>query len=80
MMMLVMTWLIAVPSFAAEQDCDESQVDCVELDFEGANVSATRATSGVDWIRVWPPLDFNPLIRVRADFEQEMRRSISEVR
>jgi hypothetical protein len=80
--------LFAVTSFVADdttQDPADSVPEIVykketEIEFNGANVSATGQGPSVQVIFEPEGLDFKNMIRLRADFNAEMEQSASEVR
>ena len=78
---MMVAWLFASPGFAGDKACTETQLKCVELDFEAANISARRAAGDLEWVSVRrAPLAFNPLITIRSEFNHELRGSLTQVR
>jgi hypothetical protein len=60
---------------------DEANVDAVQIDFDAVNVDGKRVVTKLKLVD-GPPRSpkFKPLITVRTQFEQEMKRSVAEVR
>ena len=48
--------------------------------FGDLSISAVADKPGIDLVTEPPPMKFNPLIRLRADFDDELRGSIDEVK
>jgi hypothetical protein len=47
--------------------------------FGDLKLSAVAGKAGIDLIHEPPPMKFNPLIRLRSDFNNEVRWSVNEV-
>ena len=70
----------ATPAAAQSQDRDVIYKQITEIDMTGLNINAT--IEGPDGVLINQPtrLKFNPLIKLRKDFDAEMEQSVDEVR
>ena len=70
----------ATPAAAQSQDRDVIYKQITEIDMTGVSVSATL--EGPNGALINQPIrpKFNPLIKLRKNFDAEMERSVDEVR
>ena len=76
------TALLALPTFAFAQD-EERTVkykERTEIDFEGLDVSGELVKPQGALLLDRKRASFNPLIRLRTDFNQEMAESVDEIK
>jgi hypothetical protein len=72
--------ITAAPAAAQSQDNEVIYKQITEIDMTGVGVSATvEKPSGALVSQPRRP-SFNPMIKLRADFDAEMDRSVDEVR
>jgi len=77
------TALLALPSLAFGQDDEERTVkykERTEIDFEGLDVSGELVKPQGALLLDRKRASFNPLIRLRTDFNQEMAESVDEIK
>jgi hypothetical protein len=77
------TALLTVPALAFAQDEDERTVkykERTEIDFEGLDVSGELVKPQGALLLDRKRASFNPLIRLRTDFNQEMAESVDEIK
>lgn len=71
-------------AFAQEVEAPETQKvkykDRTELDFDGVELSASADKPGLELVTVPRQGDFNPLIKLRSSFSNEMKQSVDEVK
>lgn len=87
-MIRLLTALVALGTLstpALAQDVDESgrQVkykERTEIDFEGVDVTGELVKPAGQLLLDRRKANFNPLIRLREDFDDEMKRSVDEVK
>jgi hypothetical protein len=72
--------IAASPALAQSQDSDVIYKQVTEIDMGGVNVSATIVGPDGALINQRPKPQFNPMIKLRKDFDSEMERSVDEVR
>jgi hypothetical protein len=77
--------LIAIPSFAQDAPADDSgrQVkykERTEIDFEGVDVTGELVKPQGQLLLDRRKANFNPLIKLREDWNDEMKASIDEIK
>lgn len=82
---LALSLLLSAPSLAFAQDEDESgrQVkykERTEIDFDGVDVTGELVKPSGQLLSERRKATFNPLIRLRDNFNEEMKRSVDEVK
>jgi hypothetical protein len=80
--LLVATALFSIPTVAFGQD-EERKVkykERTEIDFEGLDVSGELVKPQGALLLDRKKASFNPLIRLRTDFNQEMAESVDEIK
>ncbi len=81
--LLAVTALMTTSSLAFAQDEDERTVkykERTEIDFEGLDVSGELVKPSGALLLDRKKASFNPLIRLRTDFNQEMAESVDEIK
>jgi hypothetical protein len=77
------TALLATSSVSFAQDEEERKVkykERTEIDFEGLDVSGELVKPSGALLLDRKRASFNPLIRLRTDFNQEMAESVDEIK
>jgi hypothetical protein len=72
--------LTTAPAAAQSQDNEVIYRQITEIDMTGVNVSATLEGPNGALINQPTRPEFNPMIKLRKDFDAEMERSVDEVR
>ena len=81
--LLAVTALFATSSVAFAQEEEERTVkykERTEIDFEGLDVSGELVKPSGALLLDRKKASFNPLIRLRTDFNQEMAESVDEIK
>ncbi len=81
--LLPITALLTVSSVAFAQDEEDRKVkykERTEIDFEGLDVSGELVKPQGALLLDRKRASFNPLIRLRTDFNQEMSESVDEIK
>ncbi len=82
--LLVLMALTASSAFAQEgEGGDDKKViykDRTEIDFEGVEVAGELVKPQGALLLNRKRADFNPLIKLRTDFDEEMEKSVDEVK
>lgn len=81
--LLAITALFATSSAAFAQDDEEREVkysERTEIDFEGLDVNGELVKPQGALLLDRKRASFNPLIRLRTDFNQEMAESVDEIK
>ena len=81
--LFAITALLATSSVAFAQDDEERTVkykERTEIDFEGLDVSGELVKPQGALLLDRKRASFNPLIRLRTDFNQEMAESVDEIK
>ncbi len=83
--LLVTVGLVAFPGVAAAQETDETgrQIkykERTEIDFEGVDVNGELVKPAGTLLLDRRKANFNPLIRIRENFAEEMKQSVDEVK
>lgn len=81
--LLAVTALLATSSVAFAQEDEERTVkykERTEIDFEGLDVSGELVKPSGALLLDRKKASFNPLIRLRTDFNQEMAESVDEIK
>jgi hypothetical protein len=76
---------LSAPAVASAQDTDDSgrQIkykERTEIDFEGVDVNGELVKPAGQLLLDRRKANFNPLIRIRENFSEEMKQSIDEVK
>ncbi len=76
---------VAAPSFAFAEETDEegrkvTYKQKTEIDFEGIDVSGELQKPAGSLVLDRKKASFNPLIKLRTEFNAEMRASVDEVK
>lgn len=76
------TLLITAPAFAQETDGDRQikYAERTEIDFEGVDVTGELVKPQGSLVIDRRKATFNPLIKLRENFNEEMKRSVDEVK
>lgn len=74
--------LCAVPALAQEDDSGRQikYAERTEIDFEGVDVTGELVKPAGQLLLDRRKANFNPLIRLREHFNDEMKRSVDEVK
>ena len=77
--------LLAGPAFAQDEaDADSGRnikyKDRTEIDFEGVDVTGELVKPQGQLLLDRRKADFNPLIKLRTNFNEEMKQSVDEVK
>jgi len=75
--------LFAAPALAQEDDAEGRQIkykERTEIDFDAVDVSGELVKPQGAVISERRKAEFNPLIRLRENFNDEMKRSVDEVK
>ena len=81
--LLAATAFLSVPVVAFAQDDEERTVkykERTEIDFEGLDVSGELVKPQGALLLDRKRASFNPLIRLRTDFNQEMAESVDQIK
>jgi hypothetical protein len=81
--LLAASALLSLPAVAFGQDDEERKVkykERTEIDFEGLDVSGELVKPQGALLLDRKRASFNPLIRLRTDFNQEMAESVDEIK
>ena len=71
---------ISLPAMAQEDDRNVRYKDRTEIDFEGVDVSGELVKPQGALLLDRKRASFNPLIKLRADFNPEMSQSVNDVK
>ena len=71
---------ISLPAMAQEDDRDVRYKDRTEIDFEGVDVSGELVKPQGALLLDRKRASFNPLIKLRTDFNPEMSQSVNDVK
>ncbi len=77
---LLATSFVAAPSMAQEDDRKVTYKARTEIDFEGVEVAGELVKPQGALLLDRKRGNFNPLIKLRADFNDEMDRSVDQVK
>ncbi len=75
--------LLAGPAAAQETESEGRQVrykERTEIDFEGVDVTGELVKPQGQLLLNRRKADFNPLIKLRTNFDEEMKQSVDEVK
>lgn len=74
--------LLAAPAFAQDEGADDrvKYKDRTEIDFEGVDVTGELVKPAGQLLMDAKKIQFNPLIRLRENFDVEMKQSVDEVK
>ncbi|HMV65320.1 MAG TPA: hypothetical protein PKA64_00625 [Myxococcota bacterium] len=76
--------VVALPAFAQEETDDAGQrikyKERTEIDFEGVDVQGELVKPQGSLLIEAKRIQFNPLIRLRENFDVEMKQSVDEVK
>ncbi len=72
--------LIVNLAFAQEEDRDVTYKKRTEIDFEGVDISGELVKPQGALLLDRKRASFNPLIKLRADFNPEMSASVTEIK
>lgn len=81
--LLAATLFAATPALAQESDEEGRQIkykERTEIDFEGVDVTGELVKPAGSLLIDRRKATFNPLIRLRDNFNDEMKRSVDEVK
>jgi len=72
---------LAAPSFAADKPSDREVTfkKITEHEFDDVNVKGAVNGPAIQYVNVRQSTDFKALLRLRTDFDSEMKNSASEV-
>jgi len=71
---------ISLPAMAQEDDRNVRYKDRTEIDFEGVDVSGELVKPQGALLLDRKRASFNPLIKLRTDFNPEMSQSVNDVK
>jgi hypothetical protein len=71
---------ISLPAMAQEDDRNVKYEDRTEIDFEGVDVSGELVKPQGALLLDRKRASFNPLIKLRTDFNPEMSQSVNDVK
>jgi hypothetical protein len=77
---ILLATFVATPAFAQEEEGPVKYRERTEIDFEGVDVNGELVKPSGGLILDRKKAEFNPLIRLREDFNPEMKQSIDEVK
>ena len=78
---LIASLLFAQPAKAEEEEDRKIQYkQTTQIDFEGLDVNATLVKPAGSLVLERKQASFNPLIKLRKDFNQEMDQSVQEIK
>jgi len=80
---LLIAALTVLPSSAFAQDEEDRKVvykERTEIDFEGLDIAGELVKPQGALLLDRKKASFNPLIKIRTDFDEEMRQSVDEVK
>jgi len=82
MKMLLLTLLLSAPAHADDEDEARAVVykQRTEIDFEGVEVQGQLVRPQGALILDRRQANFNPLIKLRTDFDDEMNKSVDEIK
>ncbi len=76
--------LVAVPAFAQEEPAEDGQKikykERTEIDFEGVDVTGELVKPQGSLLLDRRKANFNPLIKLREDWDLEMKQSVDEIK
>jgi hypothetical protein len=78
--MLYIIIMLTSLAFAQEQDRDVRYKQKTEIDFEGVDVEGTLVKPQGALLLDRKRASFNPLIKLRTDFNPEMTMSVNEIK
>ena len=81
--LIVLAALTAAPAFGQEAEGDDKKVvykERTEIDFEGVEVAGELVKPQGALLLDRKRANFNPLIKLRTDFDDEMEKSVDEVK
>lgn len=82
--LLTFSLLVSVPSLALAQEETEGREvrykERTEIDFDGVDVEGELVKPSGQLLSERRKANFNPLIRLRLNFNEEMKRSVDEVK
>ena len=78
--MLCIIIMLTSLGFAQEQDRDVRYKQKTEIDFEGVDVEGTLVKPQGALLLDRKRASFNPLIKLRTDFNPEMTMSVNEIK
>jgi hypothetical protein len=82
----VLSLFLIAPAFAADEEGGEGEdrrvvyKSTTEIDFEGLDVSGELVKPSSAMVIDRKKASFNPLIKLRSDFNEEMEQSVDEVK
>lgn len=79
-LLFLTTFLISGTSFAEDGDPQIQYKSKTEIDFEGLEVAGELIKPSGSAINVRRSAPFNPLIKLRTDFNEEMNQSVNEIK
>jgi hypothetical protein len=77
---ILTTLLFAQPAKAEEEDRKVIYKQKTEIDFEGLNVDAALVKPAGSFILERKQASFNPLIKLRTNFNEEIDKSTDEIK
>ena len=85
MKVLMLTLLLVTPAYAGDNDSDEDDRKVVykqrtEIDFEGIEIQGQLIKPQGALLLDRRSATFNPLIKLRIDFDDEMEKSVDEIK
>ena len=77
---LLTTLLLSGTAFAEDSNSQIQYKAKTEIDFEGLEVAGELIKPSGSAINVRRSAPFNPLIKLRTDFNEEMNQSVNEIK
>lgn len=77
---LLTTLFLSGTAFAEDSDQQIQYKSKTEIDFEGLEVAGELIKPSGSAINVRRSAPFNPLIKLRTDFNEEMNQSVNEIK
>ena len=83
LLFIVFATTLSTSAFAQETDDEGRQIkykERTEIDFEGVDVTGELVKPQGQLLLDRRKANFNPLIKLRTDFNEEMKQSVNEVK
>ena len=80
LLIVAMSTLYAVPAFAQDAGKEVQYKARTEIDFEGVDVQGELVKPAGQLLLDRRKANFNPLIQLREHFNEEMKRSVDQVK
>jgi hypothetical protein len=83
LLLILMGSLLCTPSFAQDRDAQGREIrynSRTEIDFDGVDVQGELVKPAGQLLLDRRKANFNPLIRLREHFNDEMKRSVDQIK